>query len=104
MSEAPEIVCLCGSLRFAAELRALAWELTTQGVIVLAPVEPPTAEAVPSLTQEQRHALGVLHLRRIELADRVVVVNPGGYVGSAVEREVAHAHALGVPVRFTDPG
>ena len=44
-----------------------------------------------------------LHLRKIDLADRVLVVNPGGYVGESTRREIAYARATGTPVSFTDP-
>lgn len=98
MTDRPEVVCLCGSLRFAAELREAGRRLTLAGVVVLAPVE--IGEAV---TVERAAVLGALHLRRIELADRVLVVNPGGYVGESTRREVDHARAGGTPVSFTDP-
>ena len=42
-----------------------------------------------------------LHL---DLADRVLVVNPGGYIGESTSREIAYARATGTPVSFTDPG
>ena len=47
--------------------------------------------------------LDALHLRKIDLADRVLVVNPGGYVGESTGREIAYARATGKPVSFTDP-
>ena len=99
MPDRPEIVCLCGSTRFPAEMRAANRELTLAGVIVVAP-----CETGGPLTEEQRAALSALHLRKIDLADRVLVVNPGGYVGEATSREIAHARATGKPVSFTDPG
>jgi hypothetical protein len=94
----PEIVCLCGSARFVDELRAANRDLTFAGVIVVAPGE--TGEPV---TAEQKVALDALHLRKIDLADRALVVNPGGYVGESTSREIAHALATGKPVSFTDP-
>lgn len=100
MSDRPEIVCICGSLRFAEDVRAANRDLTLSGAIVLAPVEP-IADTV--LTAEQKTALGVLHLHRIDLADRVLIVNPGGYVGDSTRREIAYARAAGKPVSFTDP-
>lgn len=45
-------------------------------------------------------SLGELHLRRIDLADEVRVVNPGGYVGEATRREVAYAESLGKRVTY----
>ncbi|MFJ7325987.1 hypothetical protein ACIQVN_06990 [Streptomyces cyaneofuscatus] len=56
-----------------------------------------------SITDERKAALDALHLRKIDLADRVLVVIPGGYVGESTSREIAYAHAAGKPVSFTDP-
>lgn len=105
MARGAEVVCVCGSLRFAAEIDATAWELTLQGCIVLVPVLPPASGLAPSSVDPAlRTRLGQLHLRRIDLADRVVVVDPGGYVGLAVEREIAYARTIGTPVSFTHTG
>ena len=79
-------------------MRAANRELTLAGVIVLAP-----SEVDESPTPEQKAVLDALHLHKIDLADRVVVVNPGGYVGDSTRREVAYAQAVGKSVTFTDP-
>jgi hypothetical protein len=102
----PEIVCICGSVRFVDEMSAANRELTLAGVIVVAPGIFPRAEdreAGESITSEQKAALGALHLRKIDLADRVLVVNSGGYIGESTSREIAYAHATGKPISFTDP-
>lgn len=99
MRPRPEIVCICGSARFADQMRAANRELTFAGAIVLAP-----AEADGAVTEEQKSALDALHLHKIDLADRVLVVNPGGYVGESTTREIGYARAAGKPVTFTDPG
>jgi hypothetical protein len=99
--ERPEIVCICGSIRFAEEMRAANRDLTFAGVIVVAPGE--AGEMGEAITAEQKTALDALHLRKIDLADRVLVVNPGGYVGESTSREIAYARAAGKPVSFTDP-
>jgi hypothetical protein len=98
VADRPEIVCICGSARFLPEMRAANRELTSSGVIVVAPSE---ADEAP--TPEQKAVLDALHLRKIDLADRVLVVNPGGYVGESTRREIAYARAAGKPVSFTDP-
>lgn len=95
----PEIVCLCGSMRFAEEFRAAQRELGLAGAIVVAPVE--SGWSGETLTEERKAFLGELHLRKIDLADRVVVINPGGYVGESTQREIAYARAAGKPVAFT---
>ena len=98
MPERPEIVCLCGSTRFVSELRAANRNLTPAGVIVVAP-----GEADEVVRPDQKAALDTLHLRKIDLADRVLVVNPGGYVGESTSREIAYARTTGTPVSFTHP-
>jgi len=94
----PEIVCICGSARFVEEMRALNRDLTFAGVIVVAP-----GEADEVVSDEQKAVLDALHLRKIDLADRIVVVNPGGYVGESTSREIGYARAAGKPVSFTQP-
>ncbi len=98
MPDRPEIVCICGSTRFVDEMRAANRDLTLAGVIVVAP-----GETDELLTNEQKAALDALHLRKIDLADRVMVVNPGGYIGESTSREIAYAHTTGKPISFTDP-
>ena len=71
-------------------------DLTFAGAIVLAP-----AEADGSIADEQKTVLAALHLRKIDMADRVLVVNPGGYIGESTSKEIAYAHAIGKPVSFT---
>ncbi|WP_371407961.1 hypothetical protein OHA10_18685 [Kribbella sp. NBC_00662] len=78
-------------------------DLTFAGAIVVAPGVFPSAEVDEVVSDEQKSALGALHLRKIDLADRVLVVNPGGYIGESTSREIAYARATGKPVSYTDP-
>ncbi|MGN6687333.1 MAG: hypothetical protein ACTHK1_07325 [Actinomycetales bacterium] len=104
MPHRPEIVCLCGSTRFAEQMREVNRELTFAGAIVVAPgVFAHAPDRGELITAEQKAALDELHLRKIDLADKVVVVNPGGYIGESTSREIAYARATGKPVSFTDP-
>jgi hypothetical protein len=105
VSDQPKIVCICGSTRFVNEMAAANRDLTFAGLIVLAPgvfVRAEEHEADRSITDEQKTALDALHLRKIDLADRVLVVNPGGYIGESASREIAYARAKGKQVSFTD--
>jgi hypothetical protein len=81
-----------------SEMRVANRDLTFAGVIVVAPSE---ADETP--TPEQKDVLDALHMRKIDLADRVLIVNPGGYIGESTRREIAYAQASGKPVTFTDP-
>ncbi len=43
-----------------------------------------------------------LHLRKIDLADRVFVVNPGGYIGESTRREIEYAKQHGKRIMFLE--
>ena len=101
MLDRPEIVCICGSARFVREMRDANRDLTFAGIIVVAPGE--AGDDAGSISSEQKTVLDMLHLRKIDLADRVLVVNPGGYIGESTGKEIAYARANDKPVSFTDP-
>lgn len=85
-------------MRYAEDMRAVSQSLTLGGAIVLLPAEIDT-----QITAEQKAALGELHLRRIDVADRVVVVNQGEHFGESTLREIAYAEAAGKPMTFVGP-
>lgn len=91
-------VTICGSMRFAREMREIAWELETkQGMNVLQCVyDPPGAE----LSQAVLDALAAAHYRKIDLSDAIYVVNIGGYIGQSVRREMEYAKAHGKEILF----
>ncbi|MES2169671.1 MAG: hypothetical protein V4479_02960, partial [Actinomycetota bacterium] len=74
----PKVVCLCGSTRFRTEFDAANRTLTLAGIIVLAPGVFGHTEGV-TIPENDKAALDRLHLAKIDLADEVFVVNPGGY-------------------------
>ena len=77
-------------------------DLTLAGLIVVAPGVFTHREPDEKVTAAQKAVLDALHLRKIDLADRILVVNPGGYVGESTSREIAYARAAGKAVSFTD--
>lgn len=95
----PGIVCLCGSTRFRTEFDTANRELTLAGYIVLAPGSYSHSDGF-AVTEAQKAALDELHFAKIDLADEVLVVNPGGYIGSSTSNEIAYATKSGKPVRY----
>ena len=86
-------VVLCGSMKFIGLMQEMAERMELeQGWVVLS-VTPHVLER--SLSEEELALLGEIHLARIDLADAVYVVNPGGYIGQSVQREIEYAHASG---------
>jgi hypothetical protein len=94
------VITLCGSMRFREEFERLDAELTLAGHMVLTPTAlAPSTE----LNEEERARLGRIHLQKIAMADEILVVNVGGYVGESTRREIGHARSCGVAVSFLEP-
>jgi hypothetical protein len=90
-------VVLCGSTRYPAELAAAERDLTLAGCLVFG-ITP-----FPGLTAADAARLDEAHRRKIDVADRVVVVNPDGYVGPSTRSEIAYAESQGKPVEYLTP-
>lgn len=56
--------------------------------------------ALGELTEEAKAALDELHKRKIDLADEILVLNVGGYIGASTRSEIDYAEKLGKPVRY----
>jgi dienelactone hydrolase len=94
----PPVVAICGSTRFQHAMTVVNRRLTLAGRIVLAPgVFIHTGDPV---TDAEKSALDELHLRKIDLADSVVVINLGGYIGESTRREITYARGHGKLVSF----
>lgn len=94
------VITLCGSKRFRDEFERLEVELTLAGHVVLTPtaLDPST-----ELDAEERARLGRVHLHKIAMADEVLILNVGGYLGESTRREIEHARSSGIPVSFVEP-
>ncbi|MFD2080596.1 hypothetical protein SAMN05421678_107129 [Actinopolymorpha cephalotaxi] len=105
----PRIVVLCGSTRFYEEFRRQNLRLTLASVIVLSIGCDTRADGDlfgadgAGEVDELKARLGALHLRKIDLADEVLVLNVGGYVGESTNREIAYATRIGKPVEYLHP-
>lgn len=96
--ERPTVVCLCGSTRFRQEIADVNARLTLTGSIVLAPGV--FAHDGDEITEDQKRDLDALHLRKIDMADEVLVVDLGGYVGESTSREIVYAREHRKPLYF----
>jgi hypothetical protein len=99
-TERPKIVCLCGSTRFRREYeRAFRDEEHAGRIVLTVPCfkDDPCCKTLP-----EQLRLDELHRHKIDLADEVLILNCGGYIGASTRRELAYARAAGKPVRFLE--
>lgn len=53
--------------------------------------------------EQAKPRLDELHLRKIDLADEVLILNVGGYIGESTARELAYAREHGKRIRSLVP-
>jgi hypothetical protein len=97
------IVCLCGSGRFKEAFEKAEFDETLKGNIVLT-IGCNTHDI--ARTDELKHhkpMLDELHLRKIDLADEVLILNVGGYIGESTMRELQYAIKQGKVIRSLEP-
>lgn len=104
----PIIVCLCGSTRFWRTFQEAGLRETLAGRIVLSiGAASGTDDAHFGNLRKAEYdrvkaMLDELHLRKIDLADEVLILNVGGYVGESTARELTYAQAHGKRVRWLE--
>lgn len=105
-SPSPTIVCLCGSTRFWRTFQEASLQETLAGKIVLSigAASGTDDEHFGNLPRDEydriKAMLDELHLRKIDLADEVLILNVDGYIGESTSRELAYATSLNKSIRF----
>ena len=104
-----KVITLCGSTRFRAEYERVQKELTLQGNIVISvglfghsgdsEVWEGKEEGEWSSTKMM---LDDMHLRKIDMADEIYVINRGGYIGESTRREIEYALTQGKKVNYME--
>jgi hypothetical protein len=103
----PKIVCLCGSTRFYKQFMEQNYRETMAGKIVLSvgfyshADNEVHGESI-GITPEQKVELDELHKRKIDLADEILVLNVGGYIGESTGSEIEYAQNHGKGIRYLE--
>lgn len=97
----PKIVCLCGSTRFKDAYIEVNKNETLKGNIVLS-VGLYGYEENLDMSGPTKKMLDQLHLRKIDLADEVFILNVNGYIGESTKREILYASQQNKPVRYLE--
>jgi hypothetical protein len=107
----PTVVCLCGSTRFIKAFHEANLRETIAGNIVLSIginlkdiadrlfIGDLTEEAEEDLERFLDH----LHKQKIDLANEILVLNVGGYIGESTRSEIAYATFKHKLIRYLEP-
>lgn len=93
------VVTLCGSTKFKDSFIETQKALTLQGYIVIS--VGLFGHSGDDL-QGAKEMLDDMHKRKIDLADEIFVINPGGYIGSSTKSEIEYAAAHGKKINYLE--
>ena len=99
------VVTLCGSTRFKDEFEKANKNLTLQGNVVISvglfghsgDDEVWEGMSEDAVTDTKR-MLDDMHKQKIDMADRIYVINPGGYIGKSTWSEICYAYMIDKPI------
>ena len=103
----PKIICLCGSTKFIDLHAIMKWKLEKEGAIVLSmTLLPSNYPGVQSDHQAEfegvKEKLDELHLRKIDFADEIFIINAHGYIGESTKREIEYAKKHNKPINYLE--
>ncbi|MBQ5579176.1 MAG: hypothetical protein IIT40_10085, partial [Prevotella sp.] len=97
-----KIVTLCGSTRFKEQFLEAQKRLTLEGCIVISVGLFGHAGDDDVWKPGVKEMLDDMHLRKIDLADEIFVINVGGYIGESTRSEIDYAKRMGKRVRYLE--
>ena len=97
-----KIVTLCGSTRFKEQFLETQKRLTLEGCIVISVGLFGHSGDDEVWKPGTKEMLDDMHLRKINLADEIFVINVGGYIGESTKREIAYAEKIGKKVNYLE--
>ena len=98
-----KVVTLCGSTRFKEQYMEVQKRLTLEGSIVISVGLFGHAGNEEVWKPGTKEMLDDMHLRKIDMADEIFVINVGGYIGESTNREIAYAEKTGKKVNYLEP-
>ena len=96
------VITLCGSTRFKEQFLEAQKRLTLEGNIVISVGLFGHSGDEEVWTPGTKEMLDNMHKRKIDMADAIYVINPGGYIGESTRSEIEYAKANGKKVLSLD--
>ncbi len=94
-----KVITLCGSAKFKEEFLMMHQKLTLEGNIVLLPV---FFDAELEIADSKFPMLKDMHIKRIDMADEIFVINKNGYIGTSTKSEIEYAQKAGKGVNYLE--
>ncbi len=96
------VITLCGSTRFKEQFLEVQKRLTLAGNIVISVGLFGHSGDDEVWTEGTKEMLDDMHKRKIDMADGIYVINPGGYIGASNRSEIEYAKAHGKEVKYME--
>ena len=103
MIENYKIVTLCGSTRFKEQFLETQKRLTLEGYIVISVGLFGHSGDDDVWKPGVKEMLDDMHLRKIDLADEIFVINVGGYIGESTRRAISYAEKTDKTIKYLEP-
>ena len=97
-----KVITLCGSTRFKDAFYDAQKQLTLEGNIVISVGLFGHAGDEEVWKPGVKEMLDDIHLRKIDMADEIFVINVGGYIGESTRREIDYATKTGKTVSYLE--
>jgi hypothetical protein len=97
----PEIIVLCGSTKFIKLFDEMMLKFTLEGKIVLS-VGTHFQGDHGAVWADKKEMLDNLHFRKIDLADRIFVINKDGYIGFSTRNEIEYGMRIEKPIDYLE--
>ena len=98
-----KVITLCGSTRFREQYMEVQKRLTLEGSIVISVGLFGHSGDEEVWKPGTKEMLDDMHLRKIDMADEIFVINVGGYIGESTRGEIAYAVKTGKKVSYLEP-
>ncbi len=95
----PTVVCICGSTRHKAQILGHTQRETIFGKVAINHGFFHHTDQFP-ITDAQKDMLDELMLRKIDIADEILVVDPNEYIGNSTKRAILYAERQHKRVRY----
>lgn len=95
------IIAIIGSTRFKESFFEKCWEFSARGFVVTLPNFRPSNMMSKGFDIPEE-ILEDIGFKRIDMADKVYVVNENGYIGESTAKEIDYAKSLGKNIRYME--